>query len=577
MSSGTVGGILGGLRRLPVIGLGIDLAEKARDVYTEQREEGRKFQEIEGGQNLGAQTERLHRFAYEASMFGRVPEGVAAQMFGEATGLGFTQRAVGQGQQLQNRQKALDFMYHQYTATGTDIDQSVKILATASQSATVSLKSVSDVMTSLADTSGKAGVNAKEARDNFNNLLNTAIQTGAGPGAPQLAGALASTQASYGNAFKRADFAGQLGPGMQYMLAGQYGIAPSQAQYLQRTQPQEYARMLAGSEGRFISQLPGMDPAKMADLQQMIAAAGGGAQVKAQPAIAQDIANQFLNKYQASTPGMDMNVWAQFMSQVTGKKLDPGNVMAEVVEMVAGNTQAANAQAGAPGGSKAGGKGGAGTPVPAGRTGGAAAGQFGLAQSTSAQRGQGARGSEMITPGRTWQQVLTGGDQGAAGKEYLGAEGKTGKRSPVLEALLQNVPRGSQVAVKTSAGTRVMSFEDAMKYYPNEMEAGDVQFYNKEGQNLGSTGTLTQGLIDPTANVKGEEAAKGPGAKAGVSLSEYQKKASRTGTAQGEPGGVTVDLTNEAKQLLKLLPANSDNAAAAATAPQNPYSTSPSR
>lgn len=573
MTGGSVGGILGGLRRLPVIGLGIDLAEGVANQYSKQREAGRVYQETEGGTNIEAQRERIHSLTYQASMFGRVPEGVAAQMFGDVTGMGFTRRATGQGEQLQNRQSALNFMYHQYTATGTDVKQSAEILATATQSATVSLKSVSDVMTSLADTSGKAGVSAKEARDNFNNLLNTAIQTGAGPGAPQLAGALASTQASYGNAFKRADFAGQLGPGMQYMLAGQYGIAPSQAQYLQRTQPQEYARMLAGSEGRFISQLPGMDPAKMADLQQRIAAAGGGAQVKAQPAIAQDIANKFLDTYQASTPGMDMNVWAQVLSQVTGKKLDPGNVMAEVVEMVAGNTQAANAQAGAPGG-----RSGAGTPVAAGKTGGAAAGKFGLAQGTPMHPGQGARGMENITPARSWQQVLAGGDQGAASKEYLAQEGKTGKRSPVLEALLQNVPKDAKVAVKTSAGTRVMSVADAMKYYPHEVEAGQVQFYGKEGQNLGSTGTITQGLIDPAADYKGEEAAKGPGAKAGVSLSEYQKQhKGRTGTAQGEPGGVTVDLTNEAKQLLKLLPANSDNAAAAATAPQNPYSTSPSR
>jgi hypothetical protein len=63
-----------------------------------------------------------------------------------------------------------------------------------------------------------------------------------------------------------------------------------------------------------------------------------------------------------------------------------------------------------------------------------------------------------------------------------------------------------------------------------------------------------------------------------VSLSQYQKGKGRSGTAQDAGGGgVTVDLTSEAKQLLKLLPTNSDNAAAAATAPQNPYNTSPSR
>jgi hypothetical protein len=578
MSGGTPGGILGLLRHIPGVGLAVDIANAGAEQYSKQREAGRVYQETEGGSNLQAQRERVHAFTYEASMFGRVPEGAAAQMFGDVTGMGFTRRAVGQSQQLQNRQSALNFMYHQYNATGTDAEQSAQILETVSQSATISLKSVSDVMTSLSDSAGKAGTNAKNARDNFNNLLNTVIQTGGASGAPQLAGALATTQATYGNAFAKTSFAGQAGAGMQYMLAGQYGITPAQAQYMQRAQPGQYARMLSGSSAQFIGQLPGMTPAIMADLQQMVAAAGGAAQLKSQPALAQQVATQFLNKYQPTTPGMDMNVWAQFLSQVTGIQLTAGTVMQWVVENVAGNTVASNAAAGAPGGSKAGGGGGAGAPVAAGKTGGAAAGQFGLAQSTAATHGAGARGMESITPGRTWQQVLTGGDQGAAGKAYLGAEGKSGKRSPVLEALLQNVPRGAQVAVKTSAGTRVMSFEDAMKYYPNEMEAGDVQFYNKEGQNLGTTGSLTQGLTDPTANVKGEEAAKGAGARAGVSLSQYQKGKGRSGTAQDAGGGgVTVDLTSEAKQLLKLLPTNSDNAAAAATAPQNPYNTSPSR
>jgi hypothetical protein len=580
-SGGGAGGVLGLLKHIPGVGLVADLANKGANIYSEQREAGRVYQEIEGGQNLGAQTERAHAFAYEASMFGRVPEGVAAQMFGDVTGMGFTQRAVGQGQQLQNRQSALDFMYHQYTATGTDVQQSAQILETASRSATISLKSVSDVMTSLSDTAGKAGVNAKEARDNFNSMLGAAIQAGAGPGAPQLAGALATTQASYGNAFKGANFAGQLAPSMQYMLAGQYGITPATAQYLQRSQPGEYARMLAGSEAQFISQLPGMDPGKMADLQQRIEAAGGGAQVRAQPGIAQDIANKFLDAWQTTTPAMDMNVWAQFLSQVTGKKLDASNVMVEVVEMAAGNTQAANAQAGAPGGSKAGGQGGAGAPVTAGAAGragagGAATGQYGLAQSTAATHGAGPKGMENITPGRTWQQVLQGGDQGAAGKVYLGAEGKSGKRSPVLEALLQNLPKGAKVSVQTASGVRVMSVEDAMKYYPDEMAAGNVQFFNKEGQNLGSTSTITQGLVDPTAQqgAAAEQASKGAGTKAGTTMGQ-----AHVGTARGADAkqGVTVDLTNEAKQLLKLLPGNSDNAAAAATVPQNPYTTSPSR
>jgi hypothetical protein len=576
-SGGSPGGILGMLKHIPGVGLAIDLAESGAKIYSEQREAGRVYQEQEGGTNLGAQTERAHAFAYEASMFGRVPEGVAGQMFGDVTGMGFTQRAVGQGQQLQNRQSALDFMYHQYTGTGTDIEQSAKILATASQDATVSLKSVGDAMTEMSDTAGKAGVNAKGVRDNFNSLLDVMIKMGAGPGAPQLAGGLAATQASYGRAFAGTSMAGQGGPYMQYMMAGQYGIAPSQVQYLQRTQPKEYARMLTGSGMQFVQQLPGMSPDKIQGLQSMIAQAGGGSQVAASPDLQQQVADQFLNTYQGTDPNLDMNIWAAFLSQVTGIKFTPQTVMLWVVNQVAGNTVAAHTSAGQGGGTARSGGGGAGAPVSAAHTGGAAAGKYGLAQSTAAQRGQGARGSENITPGRTWQQVLKGTGSGAAAGVYLGQEGKTGKRSPVLEALLQNLPKGAKVSVQTSSGARVMSVEDAMKYYPDEMAAGNVQFYAENGQNLGNTATVTQGLTDPTAQQgsQAEAAAKGAGARAGEPISK-----AHVGTARGadaKTATTTIDLTTEAKQLLKLLPSNSDNAAAAATVPSPPYVTSPSR
>ena len=586
MSGGTPGGFLGMLRKVPILGLGIDVAQKAADIYTSQREAGRVFQETEGGQNLGGQVERLHSLAYQASMFGRVPNGVAAQMFGQVTALGYSQRAVGEGQQLQNRQSALNFMYHQYTGTGTSVEQSAEILQTASQNATVSLKSVGDAMTSLSDVAGKAGTSAKGARDNFNDLLNTAISVGAAGGAPQLAGGQATTQASYGRPFAQTSFAGLNAPGMQYLIAGQAGLSPAQVQQAMRTNPAAYNKMLAGSEAQFISQLPGMTPAMISDLQSMVAAAGGTSAIKQNPDLVAGISTQFLNKYQVPA-NIDLNVWASVLSQLTGISLTPGTVMAYVVENVGGNTVASNAGVGAAGGEPGGGGAGSGAAVAAGKTGGAAAGKFGLAKPlggtgvlgniTSIAKRALPFGLGALVPGaahgsQTWQQVLQGGPSGpGAASTYLGAEKKSGKRSPVLEALLQNVPKGAQVAVQTASGTRVMSFEDAMKQFPNEMEAGNVQFYDSGGKNLGSTSTLTQGLVDTTANTAAEQSSK---STSGVSLSQYQKQHPQAG---GSGVAATLDLTNEAKQLLKLLPSNSDNAAAAATAPANPLPSSSSR
>lgn len=561
MTGGTGSGILGMLKRIPGVGLAVDAAEGLANLYSGQREAGRTYQEIEGGTNVAAQTERLHSLAYQISMFGRMPEGAAAQAFGEVTALGFNRAATNQASQLQNRQSALDFIYHQYNRTGMSVDQGIEILETASQNATVSLKSVSDAISSLSDTAGKAGDNAEQMRNQFNNLLNTAIQVGSASAAPQMAGAIATMQASYGKAFSNVSFAGQLAPGMQYMLAGQYGISPAATQYMMRTNPAQYQNMLTGSALQFIGQLPGMTPQLMQSLQQMIQQAGGANAIKQQPDLAQQIGSQFLNQYQVQY-NIDLNVWSAFLSQVSGISLTPGNVMQWVVEQVAGNTNANYGNVASPG---------RGASVSAGDTGAAPAGRYGLAQAVAPSMASRMAALNGPQGGETWQQVLHGANP-AASSVYLGQEQRSGQRNPVLEALLQNVPQDAQVAVKTASGTRVMSFSDAMKYYPNEMQAGDVQFYSSSGAALGGTSAITQGLVNAGANVSPEESSKGPGSKAGISWSQWQKQhPGQTG------GGVTVDLTHEAKQLIKLLPSNNDQAAASSTVPAPPYVSSPSR
>jgi hypothetical protein len=563
MSGGTPSGIMGMLKKVPGLGLAVDAATGIAGAYTNQREAGRVYQEVEGGSNLSAQNERVHSLIYQASMFGLMPEGAAAQAFGDVTALGYNRAATNQANQGQNRQSALNFIYHQYNSTGTDVDQSVEILQTASQNATVSLKSVSDAMDALSDTAGKAGTNAENARNNFNSLLNTAIQSGAANGSAQLAGGISTMQSSYGNAFSNTSFSGQMSSGMQYMLSGQYGITPSATQYLMRTNPQQYQNMLSGSALQFIQQLPGMSSQMMSALQQMIQQGGGANAIKQQPDLAQQIGSQFLNQFQMSA-NIDLNVWASFLSQVSGVSLTPGNVMQWVIEQVAGNS---NASYGGVGGS------GSGSSVSAGSTGSAPTGQYGLAQGTAAQGSGRALGLNGPTsPAQSWQQVLQNGNNPGAANAYLGQEQSSGQRNPVLEALLQNVQSGAQVAVKTSSGTRVMSFTDAMKYYPNEMQAGDVQFYSSSGAALGGTSAITQGLVNSGANVGPEEKSKGAGAKSGVSWSQWSKQhPGQTG------GGVTVNLSTEAKQLLKLLPSNADNAAASATVPTPPYVASASR
>jgi hypothetical protein len=565
LSGGTAQGLLGALKKLPVIGLGVDIAEKAADVYQSQREAGRVYQEMEGGTNLDAQRERFHEAAYGLSMFGRMPEGAAAQAFGEVSAMGFNRAAYGQANQPQNRQSALNFIYHNYTGLGMDVNDSARVLDVASRNASVSLNSVSTAMTQLSKEAGQAGTNADQARRSFTGLLNQAIQMGAGPGAPVVAGAISSMQASYGRAFAGTSFAGELSANRQYMLAGQMGVTPAQLQYIERNQPAQYARALAGGNMQAITGY--LQPAEMADLRQMINAAGGPQAIK-NPDVANQVAREFLDKWQPLDPRMDENVISQNLSSMTGIRLSPNTIGQWLVNQVGGNNEAAHAA----------GLGSQGAAVHAAHPGGAPTGRYGLAvRGGTINTGPGGRG-DVRAP--SWQAVLQGGHAPMAAQAYLAREHRTGMRNPVLESLLQSGISGNdRVAIRTRTGTRVMSVAEAMKFYPNELAQGNVQFFDYQGkESKGTTASLTGGLTSPGTSTTAEEHQR-IGSGLGVPMAAWRQHHQQA--FQGPPGvraqRVTVDLTQEARQILKLLPGVNDQAAAQASPAANPYVASPSR
>jgi hypothetical protein len=216
----------------------------------------------------------------------------------------------------------------------------------------------------------------------------------------------------------------------------------------------------------------------------------------------------------------------------------------------------------------------AGANVSAANPGSARTGRYGLATGS-----QGNLAEEIATLGlgghaASWQQALTAANSSGAAP-YLSAEQKSGQRSPVLEAILQNTSSSDQVLVNTASGQRVMSIADAMKYYPNELASGNVQFYNSSGQALGNTSSITQGLVNTSANVSGEEKQKA-GSGSGVTISAWEKAHPSAAPTAGTQA-VTISLSAEAQQLLKLLPSNNDQAAATSTVPANTSASQASR
>lgn len=567
MSGGNAGSISNALRSVPGVGLVMDAVSGGANFYLKQREAGRVYQEVEGGSNLSAQTERLHQFAYQASMYGRMPEGAAAQAFGAVTAMGYNQAAVGEGQQQQNRQSALNFIYHNYTGAGMDVNQSVQILQTASQSANVNLQQLSSTLNTLSSAAGQAGANADNARQQFNSYFQSALGQGMGNGATTVAGGISAMQGSMGKQFSNVNFSGELSSQRQYLLSGMSGLSPAQLQYAARNSPGSYNQLLAGQNMQFLTSGGLMTPQMQQGLSQMISAAGGGSAIMSNPDLRDQIASQFLNKYQVSG-NINEDLWAQEISALTGVNMNANQAFQWIVSQSAGVNEASHNNGLGVGSNP-------GATVRAGNIGSAPTGRYGLAQSNT---GITDRISSLFEHGslggQSWQGILAG--TGAAGQAYLSQEGKTGRRSPVLEALLQNTSSGDQVMVQTASGQRVMSVADAMKYYPQEMAAGNVEFYGSSGQAMGNTAAVTHGLTNPYAAVTGEEKQKA-GSSLGVTASAWEKAHPNAVTPAGGGQAVMISLSAEAQQLLKLLPSNSDQAAATSQVPANPWPSQASR
>jgi hypothetical protein len=560
-SGGSPAGIMGALRSIPGIGMLVDSANSAANTYLTQREAGRMYQNVEGGSNLGAQTERLHSLAYQASMFGRMPSGAAAQAFGAVTQMGYTQRAANEGGELQNRQSALNFIYHNYTSTGMDVNESVQVLQTASQNAQVNLTQLSTTLNTLSDAAGKAGTNAETARQQFNSYFGTALGQGMGTGASGVAQGVSQMQAMMGKQMAGVNFSGELSQQSQYLLSGMSGMTPAQIQYLQRTNPGAYNQLKASQNTQFLQMGGLMTPAMQASLKGMISKAGGTAALQANPDLTQQIASQFLNQWQVKG-NINENLWAQEISSLTGVPMNANQAFDWIVSQSGGiNEASANKTLATNRGAN----------VSAGNIGSAPTGKYGLATGS-----QGNLLEQVATLGlgghaASWQQALTAANSAAA-SPYLATEKTSGQRSPVLESLIQNTSSATQVAVQTATGTRVMSIGDAMKYYPQELAAGNVQFYGANGQALGNTAALTGGLVNTGASTAAEQKQKA-GSTLGSSLAAWQK------AHPASSGSVTnvFDLSADAKQLLKLLPGNNDQAAATSTVPANTYASQASR
>lgn len=547
-SGGGGGGVLGWIgSHVP----GAGLVTKGLGEMRNQRDKNGYYQNVEGGGNFSGFGERAHEEAYVATSGAMFSGSEARTAFKGVTRLGYNGRVNDAYSSQGGRQDALDFAYHAKSSYGASVGESLKTLEQASKTPTINLTQLNKALKDLSDTAGRAGVNTQMARSQMLTLMNTGVQAGYGAGAVPTAANIQMGKTSLGRGFEDVDLSGQMSQQYTYMASSNAGMTYNQYTALQTTSPLAASQARAGENLSLLSQIFSQDEVNW--VKQQADALGG----QLDPNAALSIVPQFLQAF----PNHNISIIQQQLSSfgiVTTS--DPQQALAYAFNLIAGNNgDLANAQKNnasmqplsasaakkASSNSDSGLIKGFSTKVDNGSSSAANAVGFGISA---------------VTVGITNAGV--GGDKGdsSAMKSYKKlVSSNKGTRDPVIENLLQSVkdPDKAQVAVHTADGQRVMSLSDAIKSHTDELSSGEATFVSGSEKGKTVQDILGTGGVDPSSSWT-SEAAKSSG-KTGTSMDDWKKKHKSdydsifgSGSSTGSNGTVVVDLSDAAKQLLKI-------------------------
>lgn len=515
------GGIMGWLGgHIPGAGIVKSIFGEVRN----QRAKNEYYQNIEGGSNAAGFGERMHEEAYAFTTGGVLSGDEARTAFKGVTRLGYNGRVDDEFSGQGGRQNALDFIYHAKTSYGASVNESLKNLEVVSKNSTLSLAGLNKALKDISDTAGKAGVNAQMARAQYMALLQTGMAAGYGAGAIQTAQNIQMGKSSLGRSYEDIDLSGQMSQQYTYMASSNLGMTYNQYTALQSGNPLAASQARAGQNLALLSQIFSQDEVNW--VKEKAQALGG----QLDPNSALTIVPDFLRAF----PNHNISVIQQQLAAFGIVQTDdPQKALAYAFNLIAGNNgDLASAQ-----------------KMQQDTT---------VTSAANASKIQKKEGDS--SPFFKSTDPFGGGNwitQGKAGAHYLTSIKGTGKRNPVIENLLQNVTDQdkAKVIVHTSNGQRVMSLDDAIKEHPEEISSGSVEFVSGKEKGKTVTDIVGSGGVNTSADWQ-SEASKSSG-KTGTSLGSWQKDHPKdstfgTGTGTGANGKVVVDLSDAAKQLLKI-------------------------
>lgn len=544
---------------LGVVGAGIFAAEKAGQFAASQRAANAQWQSMLGGTQADAVGERARSKMFQWSQFGVMGGQDAAALYQgvAATGMNRDQRGTAQ-----------DFAVSNYKDLGMSIQDSMDIIDTAAKTGQESLTGVAQALKDVTDSAKEAGVNTEVARQQFTATWKSFsdVMGGNTNTATIEAAGFTNAQVGMGRQFQDAKI-NPTDPTVMSMVAAHSGMRYNDviAQGLRPGGSTAYAKQWTSTAQQMSANSLG--PQAMAIIAQHLKP---GQSIK-------DLS-------QSERQSLDAEILSN-TSDVRGLMTNLGQVGITASSPLNAVEQALAIQTGD-------------------------LNPFRSAQ--EAQRKQQAAGQthidkSMATAGGSWMDGVTGflgfgapkeensksyvdlqkkvndqhsmfampwSDDSQTANAFLSDVRKTHRVGGISQSLAETASNGTKLAksieVQTAGGKRVVSLQDAMKYFRDQIDAGTAKI--TEGSDAGET-------VAKAMDARGDSKLKVTSSKdkslkdKGTVASEWEKKHSSTTTGQ-----VTITPSPELTRFFRFLPSGGASVdPAAGWVPPSPHVTANGR
>lgn len=621
-SGGTGAGLSMALRRMPVVGLGLEAVSKGTEFYQDQREQGRQYQSMTGTSGAEGWVDKRREDWHRWSNFFKFDGGRSREQFQTATAAGYNDQGADAGITSQSREGATNFLDRAYHDVGMDTGEAGQHLDAAARNTFTPLNDLVDTLGRLSESAGEAGINAEKARESFGTMFSNITGMGYGESAMQGAATLQQAQTNLGKQFEDTDMSAMYGPEAQMLAASQSGMSYGEIQNLALTDPNAYLSEVSGSQQEIMGSI---DPEVQAAVEELSA----GKDLESEAEV-QGIRDEILERF----PDKDWNTMAMVASQMTGMQMGPEQYITWMIKTYGGHGldeaieeeqehEAAMESGSASEVAAAGGSGAQaelqdsddpgifGSFFPKGDTelqglsneeaseklsqwyDEGDEGERGFGQLSEKDEYEAASALEMSDWGSeskslvegAWGAIAKDFTRGQAGQsqyltgatnQYFEKYTQKGKADPFLETLLQEAGDHDQkVKVPIAGGgDRVVSLEEAVQHYGAQLSSGDVEFVEGDlaGKTTGEvagmegTGELEAAGDENTTQENLDEMGVGEDyEKWAEENPEQAEKIKEREEDGGEGGGgdtTMIDLTPEAKRIFQIQSGEGDPASA---------------